>query len=284
MDNNFKKKNKFIENLEIKINKQPYYDIDNMTTDINDILKETYNSKNKSRLELKDNLDPYNYEIGYFNRIKKDTKGQEFIYYSPYDQGPGRGFGNLNVNNNIRKSESSRNTTEDFRLFRESEIIDRFDYIDNRFMKSKNLVFPYPRSGDTTRKAPTAPRSQNLSNGINNYNFNPPINLLQSNLVEPNLVEPNKLPNADLINKIKAENNKIIDFSEYPDSINYELNNATNTSDNNLYKADNFYKADNLANKNSLNSKQYSLNPNQYSLNPNQYSLNPNQYSLNPNQ
>ena len=76
MDNNFKKKNKFIENLEIKFNKQPYYDIENMTTDINDILKETYNSKNKSRIELKEDLDPYNYEISYSNRAKKDVKGR----------------------------------------------------------------------------------------------------------------------------------------------------------------------------------------------------------------
>jgi len=196
MDNNFKKKTKFIENLEIKINKQPYYDIDNMTIDINDILKETYNSKNKSGVELKDNLDPYNYEISYFNRIKKDAKGQEFIYYSPYDQGPGRGFGNLNVNNNIRKSESSRKTTEDFRLFRESEIIDRFDFIDNRYMKPQNVVFPYPRSGDTTRKAPTAPKSQNLSNGINDYNFN-----------VPTLDKQSGLPNKDIINNVMKNNN-----------------------------------------------------------------------------
>ena len=198
MDNNFNKKNKFIENLEIKINKQPYYDIDNTTTNINDILKNNYNSKNKSRIELKDNLDPYDYEISYSNKTKKDLKGQEYIYYSPYDQGPGRGFGNLNVNNNIRKSESTRKTTEDFRLFRESEIIDRFDFIDNRYMKSQNVVFPYPRSGDTTRKALSTPKSQNLSNSINDYNFNAP------NIDKPDIIE--ELPNIDIINSIETNN------------------------------------------------------------------------------
>jgi hypothetical protein len=148
------KKNKFVENNNNELNKQPHYDQINNNNCIQNMVKDNYNSRNKSSLELTKNLDPFNYNLNYTNKIKKDMKGEEsIIYYSPYDQGPGRGFGNLNINNMIRKSESSRNDNEDFKLTRESEMLNRFDYLDNRFSNPNNLVFPFPRSGDNTRKA-----------------------------------------------------------------------------------------------------------------------------------
>ena len=165
MDNNFKKKTKFIENsffLDKCDNniKQPFY--------VNDLIKNNYNVKNKTSLELKNTLDPYDYDLPYCNKIKGE---EEFVYYSPYDQGPGRGFGNLNVNNKIRKSESSRDSTVDFKLYRESEIIDRFEFIDDRYTNPNNLVLPFPRSGETTRKNEHDDQSL-FSNNINKYNFN----------------------------------------------------------------------------------------------------------------
>jgi hypothetical protein len=167
------KKTKFIENNNNELNKQPYYDKINNNNCIQNIVKDNYCSKNKSRLELTNNLDPYNYDLCYENKIKKDVKGEEtFIYYSPYNQGPGRGFGNLNINNMIRKSESSRNDNEDFKLFRESEIIDRFDYLDNRYSNPDNLVFPFPRSGQNTRKS--SEKLFETNQNINDYNFNNP--------------------------------------------------------------------------------------------------------------
>lgn len=179
MENNFNKKNKFVENkfsenysldcgVDMQINKQPFYD-NLKDVNMNDVIKNNYNTRNKSQLALKDTLDPYNYELPYNNTIKKDIKGQEeFIYYSPYDQGPGRGFGNLNVNNTIRYSEPSRASSEDFKMYRESEILDRFDFIDNRFTNPKNVVFPFPRSGEMTRK--NMPDDDQLDS-INKYNF-----------------------------------------------------------------------------------------------------------------
>jgi hypothetical protein len=222
------KKNKFIENVDMKYNKQPFYDIDNANSgsNINDILKDTFNSKNKSSLELKDRLDPFDYEINYFNKIKKDLKGQEFIYYSPYDQGPGRGFGNLNINNNIRNSESSRKTNEDFKLFRESEIVDRFDFLDNRFVNVKNIVFPYARTGIQSRKTSDDDKEIDFSSEITDYNFNKP----KIEQLIKNKNTNNNLPNDKIIMEIQKKNNiqktnqqKYISNLEYTQRIIDEL-------------------------------------------------------------
>ena len=206
------KKNKFIENNNNQLNKQPHYDQINNNNCIQNIMKDNYNSKNKSILELSDNLNPYNYDLNYTNKIKKDHKGDEtIIYYSPYNQGPGRGFGNLNVNNMIRKSESSRNDTEDFKLLRESELIDRFQFIDNRFNNPNNLVFPFPRSGQNTRKLSekTIEHSQN----INNYHFNKPnktkiINDLNTDFINPRNHNNLNKPNKQLIDSINYNNDQ----------------------------------------------------------------------------
>jgi len=213
------KKNKFIENNNNKLNKQPYYEQINNNNCIHNIIKDNYNSKTKSALELTDNLNPYNYNLSYENKIKKDLKGEEsFIYYSPYNQGPGRGFGNLHINNMIRKSESSRYDNEDFKLFRESEIYNRFDFLDNRFSNPNNLVFPFPRSGENTRKV--ANTLLENSQNINEYNFNKPNKIKISN-------ENTKIANENT--KIANENTKIVNENNQPnkqiiDSINYTNN------------------------------------------------------------
>ena len=167
------KKNKFIETNLINHNKQPNIDIGLKNLDSeNNLIKNNLQSKIKSQIILKDSFDPYNYELNYNNKqLRKDTKGDnEYIYYSAYDQGPGHGFGNLNINNNIRLGEQSRMETSDFKMFRESEILDRFDFIDNRYSQSKNLVFPFPRSGELTRKSTYYNNDLNLSQ-YNKYNL-----------------------------------------------------------------------------------------------------------------
>jgi hypothetical protein len=208
------KKNKFIENNDNKLNKQPYYEQKNNDNCIQNIIKDNYTSKNKCRLELTNNLNPFNYDLNYENKIKKDVKGDNmFIYYSPYNQGPGRGFGNLNINNQIRKSESSRNDNEDFKLFRESEIINRFDFLDNRYSNPSNVVFPFPRSGETTRNK--VEKSLNNSQNINHYNFNQPNKIKLNNLSNKinidnlsNKINIDNLPNKQLIDKINYNNNQ----------------------------------------------------------------------------
>jgi hypothetical protein len=198
MEINFNKKNKFIENKNNEINKQPYYNYDNLIN-LNDITKENYNSKTKTNIELNKTLDPFNYNLNYVNKIRKDVKGEEeFVYFAPYNQEAGRGFGNLNIGNNIRMSESSRLFTDEFKIYKESEINDRFDYLDNRYSNPDNLVFPFPRSGETTRLI-------NNINNISEYNFNKPT-VTQNDNFSPIFIENKSiLPNKKIIEDIKEQ-------------------------------------------------------------------------------
>ncbi len=144
------KRNKFIDTSITELNRQPFYNIPNNIDALDDV---SFTNRNKTRLQLKEHFDPYDYELNYFNRQKKDVKGEnEYTYYSAYNQGPGRGFGNLNTSNEIRLGQSTRETTEDFKIYRESEMVNRFEFIDNRFINPNNIVFPLARSGENTRK------------------------------------------------------------------------------------------------------------------------------------
>jgi hypothetical protein len=118
----------------------------------------------------------------------------------------------------IRKSESSRNDNEDFKLLRESELIDRFQFIDNRFNNPNNLVFPFPRSGQNTRKL--SEKIVEHSQHINNYNFNKPNKIKLINDLNTDFINP--------INNLNEPNKKIID------SINY--NNDQQRQKQQLYK------------------------------------------------
>jgi hypothetical protein len=124
------KKTKFIDTTNIEYNKQPFYHIDpNYNNQIN-LLKDNYNYKEKN---INDNLN---------NDI--------FFNYKPLlNLEPGRGFGNLNVNNEIRNGKSSRSDIEDFKLNRESDLTNRFNLIDTRYLNSYNTTLPFPISGRT---------------------------------------------------------------------------------------------------------------------------------------
>lgn len=192
MDNNLKKKNKFINNVNNEYNKQPHYYVP-----INDNRHNpNYNNKSKISVELNQNFDPYNYELNYTNTT--NTNNTAFTYFSPYNQGPGRGFGNLNINNDIRNSAQSRQHTNEFRVNRESESINRFEYIDNRYSNPNNFVLPFPRSGETTRKF------SEMSYNINDYNFSKPNQVKITNLDFGEInYDFNQLPNNNLVNDAK---------------------------------------------------------------------------------
>jgi hypothetical protein len=210
--NNLNKKNKFITNSCLDYNKQPYYEVKkNDTAQIN-IKKNNFNTKDKVQVVLKDNFDPYNYNLNYFNNIKKnkeDKDDKSTTYFSTYNQGPGRGVGNMSINNTIRLGDAGREDNNNFKSFKESEIIDRFDFIDNRFTNPINVVFPFPRSGENTRKVQTI---DNQTNFINEYQWTTP-NLVKKEVYQQHdkaynfSYEPSELPNSNLINQIN-ENNK----------------------------------------------------------------------------
>jgi hypothetical protein len=98
-------------------------------------------------------LHPNNYAIPVGNTVA--TKEDEPYYYPGYYTGPGQGFGNLNVSNQIRLGDNSRSQTPGFKATKEAEILERWQFIDNRFATEEHLVMEIPRGGITTRAPET---------------------------------------------------------------------------------------------------------------------------------
>jgi hypothetical protein len=107
-------------------------------------------TRQKTKMEMVGELHPNNYAIPVANVIK--TENDEKFYYSAYFTGPGAGFGNLNVSSSIRVGDFTRTETKNFKAQKESELIDRWQFIDDRFATPENLVMELPRGGDSTRK------------------------------------------------------------------------------------------------------------------------------------
>lgn len=107
-------------------------------------------TRQKTKVEMTQPLHPNNYDVPISNVIEE--KEDEKIYFSGYGTGPGRGFGNLTISNNIRFGDFTRTETKHFKANKESEVIDRWEYIDNRFQNPTNLIMPIPRGGESTRK------------------------------------------------------------------------------------------------------------------------------------
>jgi hypothetical protein len=208
MNNNFVKKNKFISNNCLDYNKQPYYSIESNTNAQFDEIKSNYNNREKTQMVLASTLNPYDYDLDVKNNIKeKEKQENSYMYFTPYDQGPGRGFGNASINNSIRLGENGRNDTQQFKSFRESEIVDRFQFVDSRFNNPTNLVFPFPRSGENTRKVNSF---SNAGDFINNYQSTTP-NLIKKEIFgnfeqAMNFNYDIPQPNNVIINNIKNNN------------------------------------------------------------------------------
>lgn len=104
----------------------------NMIDDETILLKPQINSRDKNNQSI-DN-------IGY--------------YYNNKNISAGRGFGNLNISNEIRNGNASRSDREDFKEYIENkQFFDfRFNYLDKNFQNPDNLVLPFPRGGNSTRR------------------------------------------------------------------------------------------------------------------------------------
>jgi hypothetical protein len=65
----------------------------------------------------------------------------------------GRGFGNLNIANELR-GDSSRSDTKEYREYRETQDIasHKFSFLDRNFQDPFHIVMPIPRGGESTRK------------------------------------------------------------------------------------------------------------------------------------
>ena len=133
------------------------------------LLEAGVGTKTKAKIEMTGHLHPNNYEIPVANVVQ--TKDDNSIYFSGYDTGPGRGFGNLNISNNIRTGDFTRGYTKIYKAEKESQLLDRWEFIDDRYAKSDHLVMEIPRGGDSTRKDPNDLTCINRMEADKEFNF-----------------------------------------------------------------------------------------------------------------
>lgn len=152
---NYNTKTKFIirdsyDNVtnEWKKNNKKYNLIDDETT----LLTPANNSKEKLQIKLKDNINPKDYNLLYYNELNKNNESN--FYYTNIDKGAGRGFGNLSISTNIRNGNDTRYDNKEFKEKKEEQLFFdyQFDYLDKNFQNPNNVVLPFPRGGETTRK------------------------------------------------------------------------------------------------------------------------------------
>jgi len=81
----------------------------------------------------------------------KVVKKNNAMYGNHY--GPGKGFGNLDVNNLIRNGDSTRSSNDNFNKNIESSINNRVDLINKNYQDPNHIILPFPRGGEITRKS-----------------------------------------------------------------------------------------------------------------------------------
>lgn len=114
--------------------------------------------------------DDYNIPIENKSNNLQDAAKLPVIRIDGIDTGAGRGFGNLNISNNIRNGEDSRAQNNKFKKIKEAEVIDRFEFLDKDIQNPHNLILPFPRGGEITRKKPIIKKE--LDNKKFSFNYN----------------------------------------------------------------------------------------------------------------
>ena len=117
------------------------------------LLTSRMNSKNKMQVKLNNDFNPNSFDLSYA-AFEYNTPNKEVNNYSIPDIGAGRGFGNLDISNDIRNSSASREYTKEYRENKESQTLFdfQFNYLDKNFQDPNHIVLPFPRGGETTRK------------------------------------------------------------------------------------------------------------------------------------
>lgn len=111
--------------------------------------------REKVQMKLNDNFNPNDYNVQYKNSLKTEhCNPRDDFYYTNKDVGAGRGFGNLEISNDIRNGDASRYDTKEFKEIKEGQqFFDyQFQYLDRNFQDPNHIVMPMPRGGETTRK------------------------------------------------------------------------------------------------------------------------------------
>jgi hypothetical protein len=119
--------------------------------------------------------------------IQKKSKSElSSLFLNNKNEAAGNGFGNLNISNDIRFGNASRNNNKDYKEKRESQLsFDyQFNYLNKDFQNPNNIVMDIPRGGDITRKY-----NMIQVNTMRDFNNNAPpnINMIKSEITLDNI-------------------------------------------------------------------------------------------------
>jgi len=133
-----------------KMNQEKCQVIDNESK----LLTPGVQTKDKTQVVLKKDFNPSDYSLNWEDDLRKFKTEKTGFYYNNRDVGPGRGFGNLVISNEIRNGDASRNDTKEYREKQEGQqMFDyQFQYLDRNFQDPNHIVMPIPRGGVQTRK------------------------------------------------------------------------------------------------------------------------------------
>ena len=103
------------------------------------------------------------------NNLKKNQTNKVDFHYPITNLSAGRGFGNLNISNDMRYGDASRSDTKIHKEQLEAkQFFDyQFQYLDKNVQDPKHLVMSIPRGGESTRK-----QNQLEVNTMRNSNIN----------------------------------------------------------------------------------------------------------------
>lgn len=156
--NNKVYKDKFFVRENPSQNVPGYHKMDQEKCDIIDsetkLLTPGIQTRDKVQVILKKEFEPSDYNINYEDGLRKFQTQKTGFYYNNKDAGPGKGFGNLNISNDIRSGDASRNETKEYKEKQEGQqLFDyQFQYLDKNFQDPNHIVMSMPRGGVQTRK------------------------------------------------------------------------------------------------------------------------------------
>jgi hypothetical protein len=156
--NNINSKTKFITRTNPIYDTHGYWISPTTKSDVIDketnLITPSINSREKTQVKLSNNFNPKDYNLPYSNNYKDQFPEKNITYYTNKDEGAGRGFGNLDISNNMRQGDASRYDTKLFKQQKEGQqLFDyQFQYLDRNVQDPNHLVMPIPRGGEGTRK------------------------------------------------------------------------------------------------------------------------------------
>jgi len=108
---------------------------------------------NKTNVYSTNHFHPNNYNVGL--KAQSGKKNLQINRLPGTNYGPGRGFGNIDILNDLRTGNCTRLDTNQWKKEKEQVVNDRFEYLTRNVQNPNNIVLPFPRGGEMTRKLST---------------------------------------------------------------------------------------------------------------------------------